>query len=60
MSGEAVTTAAIEGEFLNRASVQSSTLHQLRLASPDKRRALVAGQGIAESGYLLDAIGPSL
>jgi Fic family protein len=48
MSGEAVTTSAIEGELLNRASVQSSILRQLGLASPDKRRVLPAEQGIAE------------
>jgi Fic family protein len=48
MSGEAVTTSAIEGEVLNRASVQSSILRQLGLASPDKRRVLPAEQGIAE------------
>ncbi len=48
MTGEAVTTSAIEGEILNRASVQSSILHQLGLASPDKRRVMPAEQGIAE------------
>src|SRR5580698_5851368 len=48
MSGEAVTTSAIEGEVLNRASVQSSILHQLGLASPDTRRVMAAEQGIAE------------
>jgi len=48
MSAEAVTTSAIEGEVLNRASVQSSILRQLGLASPDKRRVLPAEQGIAE------------
>jgi Fic family protein len=48
MSGEAVTTSAIEGEVLNRASVQSSILRQFGLASPDKRRATAAEQGIAE------------
>jgi Fic family protein len=48
MSLEAVTTSAIEGEVLNRASVQSSILRQLGLASPDKRRVLPAEQGIAE------------
>lgn len=48
MSGEAVTTSAIEGEILNRASVQSSILRQLGLASPDKRRVMPAEQGIAE------------
>lgn len=48
MSGEAVTTSAIEGETLNRASVQSSILRQLGLASPDKRRVMPAEQGIAE------------
>lgn len=48
MSGEAVTTSAIEGEVLNRASVQSSIQRQLGLASPDKRRVMPAEQGIAE------------
>ena len=48
MTGEAVTTSAIEGEVLNRASVQSSILRQLGLASPDKRRVLPVEQGIAE------------
>ena len=48
MSGEAVTTSAIEGEVLNRASLQSSILRQLGLASPDKRRVMPAEQGIAE------------
>ena len=48
MSGEAVTTSAIEGEVLNRSSVQSSILRQLGLASPDKRRVTPAEQGIAE------------
>jgi Fic family protein len=48
MSGEAVTTSAIEGEVLNRASVQSSILRQLGLASPDKQRVMPAEQGIAE------------
>ena len=48
MSGEAVTTSAIEGEVLNRASVQSSILRQLGLATPDKRRVMPAEQGIAE------------
>ena len=48
MSAEAVTTSAIEGEVLNRASVQSSILRQLGLASPDKRRVMPAEQGIAE------------
>jgi Fic family protein len=48
MSAEAVTTSAIEGEALNRASVQSSILRQLGLASPDKRRVMPAEQGIAE------------
>jgi Fic family protein len=48
MSGEAVTTSAIEGEVLNRASVQSSILRKLGLESPDKRRVMPAEQGIAE------------
>lgn len=48
MTAEAVTTSAIEGETLNRASVQSSILRQFGLASPDKRRVMPAEQGIAE------------
>jgi Fic family protein len=48
MSDEAVTTSAIEGEVLNRASVQSSILRQLGLASPEKQRVMPAEQGIAE------------
>ena len=48
MSGEALTTSAIEGEILNRASVQSSILRQLGLPFPDKRRVRPAEQGIAE------------
>ncbi len=48
MSGEALTTSAIEGEVLNRASVQSSILRQLGLAPGENRRAMPAEQGIAE------------
>jgi Fic family protein len=48
MSGEAVTTSAIEGETLNRASVQSSILRQLGFTSADQRRVMPAEQGIAE------------
>ena len=47
MSAEAVTTSKIEGEVLNRVSVQSSILRQLGLTA-DKRRASPAEQGIAE------------
>jgi Fic family protein len=47
MTREAVTTSAIEGEFLNRASVQSSIQRQLGL-TVDKRRATPAEQGISE------------
>jgi len=47
ISTEAVTTSEIEGEMLDRASVQSSIRRQLGLAS-DKRRAGAAEQGIAE------------
>src|ERR1039458_2357119 len=47
MSGEALTTSEIEGEILNRASVQSSVQIQLGLLA-DKRRATPAEQGIAE------------
>src|SRR6266404_9929209 len=47
MSTEAVTTSEIEGEILDRASVQSSLRKQLGLAA-DNRRVRPAGQGIAE------------
>ena len=47
MSTEAVTTAEIEGEILDRASVQSSIRKQLGLAV-DNRRVKPAEQGIAE------------
>jgi Fic family protein len=47
ISTEAVTTSEIEGEMLDRASVQSSIRRQLGLAA-DKRRAGEAEQGIAE------------
>ena len=48
MSSEAVTTSKIEGEVLNRDSVQSSIQRQLGLAA-DNRRATPAEQGIAET-----------
>lgn len=47
ISTEAVTTSEIEGEILDRASVQSSIRRQLGLAS-DNRRVRPAEQGIAE------------
>jgi len=47
MSTEAVTTSEIEGEILDRASVQSSIRRQLGLGS-DNRRAAPAERGIAE------------
>ncbi len=47
MSTEAVTTSEIEGETLDRASVQSSIRKQLGL-STDNRRVGPAEQGIAE------------
>jgi Fic family protein len=47
MSVEALTTSEIEGEILNRASVQSSIQRQLGLAT-DKRRVAPAEEGIAE------------
>lgn len=47
MSREALTTSEIEGELLDRASVQSSIRRRLGLAA-DKRRAKPAEQGIAE------------
>ncbi|MBS0196253.1 MAG: Fic family protein [Planctomycetes bacterium] len=47
MSNEAVTTSEIEGEILDRDSVQSSIRRQLGLAS-DHRRVQPAEQGIGE------------
>jgi len=47
MSTEALTTSEIEGEILDRASVQSSIRKQLGLAT-DKRRPRPAEEGIAE------------
>lgn len=47
MSGEAITTSEIEGEMLNRASVQSSIQRQLGLKT-DRRRVRPAEQGISE------------
>lgn len=47
ISTEALTTSEIEGEVLNRASVQSSIRKQLGLAA-DKIRARPAERGIAE------------
>src|SRR5208282_505806 len=47
ISTEAVTTSEIEGEILNRASVQSSIRRQLGLAA-DRRRIAPAEEGISE------------
>jgi Fic family protein len=47
MSTEAVTTSKIEGEILDRASVQSSIRKKLGLAT-DRRKARPAEEGIAE------------
>ncbi|HEX2712804.1 MAG TPA: DUF4172 domain-containing protein, partial [Candidatus Acidoferrales bacterium] len=47
ISTEAVTTSEIEGEILDRASVQSSLRKQLGLAT-DERRVRPAERGIAE------------
>lgn len=47
LSAEALTTSEIEGEILDRASVQSSIRQQLGLGK-DKRRVKPAEQGIAE------------
>lgn len=47
MSSEAVTTSEIEGEILDRASVQSSIQRQLGLAT-DRRKIGPAEQGISE------------
>jgi Fic family protein len=47
MSTEALTTSEIEGEILDRASVQSSIRRQLGLAA-DNRRAAPAERGVSE------------
>jgi Fic family protein len=47
MSSEALTTSEIEGEILDRASVQSSIQRQLGLAG-DNRRIKPAEQGVSE------------
>lgn len=47
MSNEAITTSEIEGEILNRDSVQSSIRRQLGLAS-DRRKVHPGEQGISE------------
>src|SRR5664280_1039500 len=47
MSTEALTTSEIEGEILDRASVQSSIQRQLGLAE-DNRRVAPREQGVAE------------
>jgi Fic family protein len=47
MTGEAITTSEIEGEILNRASVQSSIQRQLGLTA-ESRRVPPAEQGISE------------
>lgn len=47
MSTEALTTSEIEGEMLDRASVQSSILRQLGLAA-DNRRVAPAERGVSE------------
>jgi Fic family protein len=47
ISDEAVKTSEIEGELLNRDSVQSSIMHQFGLG-PDSRRIPPAERGIAE------------
>src|SRR3989337_1905066 len=47
MSTEAVTTSEIEGEMLDRASVQSSIRRQLGLAT-DQRKVDAAEQGVSE------------
>ena len=47
LSAEAVTTSAIEGDILDRASVQSSIRRQLGLAA-DRRRVGPGEEGVAE------------
>ena len=60
MSTEAVTTSEIEGEILDRASVQSSLRKQLGLAT-DERRVRPAERGIAENpGQRFRLVGANL
>src|SRR5260370_868326 len=58
MSEEAVTTSAIEGEILERASVQSSIRRQLGLAA-DTRRVTAAEQGVAGTTAMAASPAPS-
>jgi Fic family protein len=48
ISEEAIKTSAIEGEYLDRASVQSSLRQQLGLAGGEAKRIAPAERGIAE------------
>ena len=60
MSGEALTTSEIEGETLDRVSLQSSIRRRLGL-SADNRRAEAREQGIAEMTVdVLQAFAPPL
>ena len=60
MSTEAVTTSEIEGEILDRASVQSSIQRQLGLAADDRRVApKEQGDGRNDGRSLPDLLCPS-
>lgn len=48
MSGEAVTTSAIEGEVLNRPVCNRPSCASLDWRLPDERRVMPVEQGIAE------------
>jgi Fic family protein len=48
ISNEALKTSEIEGEYLNRDSLQSSICRQFGLATTDHRKIPLAEQGIAE------------
>jgi hypothetical protein len=48
MSGEAVTTSAIEGELLNRPVCNRPSCASLDRRLPDERRVMPVEQGIAE------------
>src|SRR4051794_10945663 len=48
ISEEAIKTSAIEGEYLDRASVQSSLRQQFGLAGGEAKRIAPAERGIAE------------
>jgi hypothetical protein len=56
---EALTTSEIEGEILDRVSVQSSIRRELGLPT-DKRRVAPAERGISEMMWISTGHSPSL